>query len=186
MNKGNYMLSKKEIQNYERFFRDPEIGKDLLKPAVASVACNNIRIALNLLGYDVHRGNHYDEQLAAAVRQFQIDHHHSSHDGFVGPGTRHLLSQVVAQKLGKRAFAHMEDPEEHLRKKLHAPLRKDIERKNELIEAYKEHLHILELQAAKFGTLMAPPHLQTGIKETKELIENLQKEIAEIKKKIES
>src|SRR5690349_3869788 len=129
MDKGNHMPPKKSTKNNERFFRDPETRENLLKPPVESVACNNIRTALNLLGYHVDRGNHYDEQLVAAVRQFQVDHHHSSLDGFVGAGTARLLGQTVMQELGERAFAHMEDPEEYLKKKLQAPLRKDIERK---------------------------------------------------------
>jgi hypothetical protein len=183
------MPTKKGIQALEHCFRDPTVGEGLLKPPATGAACANIRKALNHLGYTVGRGEHYDEQLVKAVHQFQIDYQHTSDDGFVGPGTRQLLAQTMAQKLEpyilERALRHMEDPEEQLKRKLQAPLIKDIERKTELIETYKEHLHILELQVAKFGTLMAPPHLQTGIQETKEIIDNLKREIVEIKKKIE-
>lgn len=169
------MLTDQEIQANERFFRDPTVGEGLLKPPVVGTACANIRTALRLLGYDINRGDQYDDHLAAAIRQFQIDHHHTSHDGSVGPGTRRLLTRVLAQKFGPRGFLHLEDPQEQLKKKLQAPLVRDIERKSELIQAYAEHLHILELQAAKFGPLNAPPHVQIGISETKEIIEAIRK-----------
>ena len=176
------MLTDQEIQANQRFFRDPTVGEGLLKPPATGMACTNIRTALRLLGYNIDRGEQYDEQLTTTVRQFQIDYHHTSHDGFVGPGTGQLLAQILAQKLDRRGFLHMEDPQEQLKKKLQAPLRKDIERKNELINTYKEHLHILELQAAKFGTMSAPPHVQIGINETKEMITKLYQEVADIEK----
>lgn len=183
--KEKHMLNEHELEDNERFFRDPTAGEELLKPPSVGTACSNIRKALHLLGYPVSRGEQYDEQLVKAVRQFQLDQHHTETDGYVGPGTRRLLVKIVAQRSGKRGFAHMRDPERELKKKLQAPIIKDIERKSELIEKYKEHLHLLELQAAKFGSLMSPPHLQTGIKETKEIIENLKREIADLNKQIE-
>jgi hypothetical protein len=178
------MFTDQEIQANERFFRDPAVGEGLLKPPAAGTACSNIRTALRLLGYDINRGDQYDDQLATTIGQFQIDNHHTSHDGFVGPGTGRLLTQVLAQKLGRRGFLHMEDPQEQLKKKLQAPLVKDIGRKNDLIEVYKEHLHILELQAGKFGTLSAPPHVQIGINETKEMIAKLRQEVTDIEKQL--
>jgi hypothetical protein len=174
------MPTDQQILANERFFHDPMAGEGLLKPPISGTACANIRTALRLLGYEIDRGDQYDDHLVEVIRQFQSDYNHTSHDGMVGPSTRRLLTRALAQKHGPRGFLHMEDPEEQLKKKLQAPFLRDIERKNELIEVNKEHLHILELQAAKFGPANVPPHVQIGVNETKETLANLRRQITEI------
>ena len=93
------------IRKLERYFRSPRIGDDVIKPPMSGVACENIRIALHWLGEDdVGDGDLYDERLAKAVLRFQTKNHHSSRDGFFGPGTRRLLIEKMRDKSGPHIF----------------------------------------------------------------------------------
>lgn len=99
-----------KIKKYERFFKDPRIGNGVLKPPRSGTACENIRTALRMLDYDNEYGDQYDEELARLVLQFQIDNHHSIHDGYFGPGTRWLLTQKLIAAHGTSIFGRMTDP----------------------------------------------------------------------------
>lgn len=43
------MQQDKDSRKFERFFRSPRIGDDVIKPPMSGVACENIRIALRWL-----------------------------------------------------------------------------------------------------------------------------------------
>src|SRR5438477_2625070 len=51
------------LAELQRFFRDPGEQTQILKPGMSSEACENIRIALNNLGYIVGFGKSYDHEL---------------------------------------------------------------------------------------------------------------------------
>jgi len=106
----------KDIRKFERFFRDPRIGDDVIKPTVSGIACENIRIALRLLDYriveeDQYERNQYDGKLAKIVLRFQTDNQHSSRDGFFGPGTRRLLIQKLIERYGTNIFSRAMEKE---------------------------------------------------------------------------
>lgn len=155
------MTDEQDIHKYERFFRDPKVGERLLQPPHSGTACQNIRIGLKLLDYELHvRNDRYDDQLAAIVEQFQSDNNHTSVDGKVGPSTRRLLALVLWQKRGVDAFNHMEDPEEQLKLRAQEPIQKDIKRKQELIETAIPNLRIVlkvnrELMASAHANMSA-------------------------------
>lgn len=98
------MQQHKDSRKFERFFRSPRIGDDVIKPPMSGVACENIRIALRWLGYKTEDGDQYDAKLAKVVLRFQTDNQHSSQDGFFGPGTRRLLIQKMIEKSGTHIF----------------------------------------------------------------------------------
>jgi hypothetical protein len=102
----------KDVEQYERFFRDPQIGDGVLRPGLSGLACRNLRIALRSLGLgrDLAFSDEYDESLAKAVLAFQTRHDHPTKDGHVGRGTRRLLVTVLLAEIGERVFARMEDP----------------------------------------------------------------------------
>jgi hypothetical protein len=106
---GDYKRSR-----LERFFRDPLIGEEVLRSPYESEACRNIRIALRYLGYGLAENKQYDEELAEGVLSFQTDNSHSSRDGYVGPGTRRLLTQKLIERVGERPFSVMKHPEGEL------------------------------------------------------------------------
>jgi len=98
------MQQDKDSRKFERFFRSPQIGDDVIKPPMSGVSCENIRIALRWLGYKIEDGDQYDGKLAKVVLRFQRDNQHSSQDGFFGPGTRRLLIQKLIEKSGSHIF----------------------------------------------------------------------------------
>lgn len=98
------MQQDKDSRKFERFFRSPRIGDDVIKPPMSGVACENIRIALRRLGYKIEDGDQYDGKLAKAVLRFQVNNQHPSQDGFFGPGTRRLLIQKLIEKSGTHIF----------------------------------------------------------------------------------
>lgn len=100
------------LQRLERYFRDPTVGDNVLRPdlLISKKVCRNIRTALNLLGYKVINGDDYDSELQATVRSFQSDNNLTP-DGFFGLETRRLLTEKLKDKLGDQAFNSMEYPE---------------------------------------------------------------------------
>lgn len=104
------MTPHEAYRRYERYFRDPKVGDDFMKPPmpgkspISGVACENIRLALKCLGYKIKDGDAYDEELAKAVERFQIERKHKSYDGRFGPGTRELLIQEMIKKSGPTIF----------------------------------------------------------------------------------
>lgn len=75
----------------ERYLRDPIVGDGVLGAGHEGQVCQNIRSALRLIGFRTPSGTQYDEQLEAAVLEFQKSHNHPNKDGLFGPGTRRLL-----------------------------------------------------------------------------------------------
>lgn len=100
-----------KLTRYERYFRDPTVGENILRIGISNQACRNIRMGLNFLGYHLPNSDSYDKLLEDAVRGFQQDNNHLVHDGCVGPGTRTLLAQKLLEKGGGRhAFSLMKYP----------------------------------------------------------------------------
>lgn len=99
-----------KIRIKERYFRDPVVGDGILRPPASGEACHNIRSALRLLNYKVASGDRYDNELEAAVLAFQTDYKHTSLDGYVGPGTRRLLTKKLLEKRGEQPFRRMTLP----------------------------------------------------------------------------
>jgi hypothetical protein len=108
------MVNKILVKKYERYFWDPNLGDEPLRPTVSSVACVNIRHALDILKYDVPKGYNnqemYDEELRRIVRLFQRDQSHSAVDGYVGPRTRRLLTKALLINSGPPVFKRFKDP----------------------------------------------------------------------------
>jgi murein L,D-transpeptidase YcbB/YkuD len=92
------------VARFERYFRHPDRKKNVLGRGDQAVACANVRWAVELLGIDLTRDdpgtNLFDENLEAAVKEFQKRYHHRVVDGRVGPETRKLL---VSTLLGRHA-----------------------------------------------------------------------------------
>jgi hypothetical protein len=179
-----------EIAKRGRFFRDPYIGDEVLRLGVSSIACTNIRDALRQLGYtinfDTNQGQDYDNALAQQILQFQIDHQHSSQDGLFGPGTRHLLTKVLLERRGPRAFGHMRDPEKYTFPDRDPDvIRKEITHRYSLIDSHKSRLQVLEVQAASFGPLHVPAYISTEIDAAKSIIRSLEGEINTLKQKLD-
>jgi hypothetical protein len=59
-------------------------------------------------------------------------------------------------------------------------VKKEIVHQRELIKEFREHLRILEIQAAKYG-LLAPPHIQTEIEGVKKSIQSCKLHIERVK-----
>lgn len=170
------MWNDQEIQKFERLFRDPDVGDGLLKPDISGTACANIRHALRVLGYEVEYGDQYDEALAKIILRFQIDSKHGSLDGFVGPGTRRRLVIKLIEAGHKGIFARMKIPEEDY-------IDTKIAHYRELIKVYEKRRNVLELQAARYGSLNTPPHIQIELEEVSDDIEKYQQMIEELRKK---
>jgi hypothetical protein len=100
------------IDQYERFFRDPQLGDGYLRPGMAGIVCRNIRTALRALGDDLDFSDRYDDALAKAILAFQKHHNHHSNDGIFGKGTRRLLIKVLIDEIGPHIFDRLEDPRE--------------------------------------------------------------------------
>jgi hypothetical protein len=96
---------------FERFFSDPGVGDGVMRPGMSGLACENIRSALGMLGYDVEYGDQYDATLARTVQRFQADAGHTNRDGVVGPGTRKLLASKLIEKHGPTIYKRLRDPE---------------------------------------------------------------------------
>jgi hypothetical protein len=105
------MDSDYKTQRLERYFRDTIVGEGLMRANMSSEACRNVRIALRYLGYDVDENDRYDEELEKAVLAFQTDNNHTALDGYVGPGTRRLLTLKLRERAGDRIFKLMTHPE---------------------------------------------------------------------------
>lgn len=96
-------IRNRKIQILEQHFRDPIIN--ILGPPYDGTICENIRRALRVFGYDVKSGTTYDKELEGAIFRFQNEYNHHHLDGLFGPGTRHLLSSVIFDKLGDQAYS---------------------------------------------------------------------------------
>lgn len=173
-----------EIDKLEQFFRDPDAGDTLIKPGMSGKACENIRHALRLLGYDVEYGNQYDDALAKAILKFQTDNNHQSRDGFFGPGTRKLLVDKLIEARHTYIFQRMRTPEMNY-------LEEKIAYFRELSKIKLRRKDALELQKASFG-LHTPPHITIEIEDIvkeieqhRQMIEKLEKEFNLAKAKIE-
>ena len=90
--------SPEEIELHEHYFRDPKVGEGYLKPPCTGLACRNLRLALNRLGYDIPITDIYDAQLSEFVKRFQADFKHPNIDGVFGRGTRRLLTRVMLEQ----------------------------------------------------------------------------------------
>jgi hypothetical protein len=95
----------------ERYLRDPIVGDGVLAPPYKGQVSQNIRSALQMIGFRIGSGTHYDEQLKAAILDFQKSYNHRNHDGLFGPGTRRLLATVLADKTGTHALSVLKDVE---------------------------------------------------------------------------
>ncbi len=168
------MQNDEEIQKFEQCFRDPDVDDGLLKPGSSGTACANIRQALRILGYEVEYGNHYDETLAKVMLQFQSDNKHGSRDGFVGPRTRRLLVMKLIETGHKGIFKRMKIPKEDY-------IESKITHCRELIKVYEKRRKILELQAAKYGSLNAPAHIQIELEEVVDDIRKYQQMIEDLR-----
>ena len=169
------MQNDEEIQKFEQFFRDPDVEDGLLKPGSSGPACANIRQALRILGYDVEYGNYYDETLAKVILRFQSDNKHGSRDGFVGPGTRRLLITKLIETDNKGIFKRMKIPKDDY-------IETKITHYRELIKVYEKRRKILELQAAAYGSLHVPAHIQIELEEVCDDIRKYQQMIEELRK----
>lgn len=103
-------VSKEALRNYERYFRDPDVGEGLLRLGHEGIACRNIRLALMNLGFEAGSGSRFDEQLEKCVLRFQKAHKHNVTDGQVGPRTRRRLTTVLLSQAGISPFQRMDDP----------------------------------------------------------------------------
>src|SRR5438128_12235027 len=90
------------LSRLEGYFRDPIIGDGVMRSPMPNAACGNIRTALGRLHYAIKKSDEYDKSLERAVFKFQQDNNHTSIDGYVGPGTRRLLTEKLFEKGGKR------------------------------------------------------------------------------------
>jgi hypothetical protein len=112
-----YMHDEQIIQEYERFFRDPQREDETLQPPISGIACRNIRLALRTLGYDIVLGDQYDSDLVEIVLRFQVDNSHSSCDGLFGAGTCRLLTKKLFITDNSQIFQRMTDPTKGSKKK---------------------------------------------------------------------
>lgn len=100
-----------KVYKYERFFRDPIKGNSVFKLYDESIAISNIKRALRNFGYELSDGPKYDKELKEAIREFQESRDHENVDEWFGPGTRRLLTKVLYQNYGDRAFNDLKKPE---------------------------------------------------------------------------
>ncbi|MEQ1610317.1 MAG: hypothetical protein ABL956_15325 [Hyphomonadaceae bacterium] len=86
-------------RHLERYFLDP--ATPVLSVGASGIACANLRQALGRLRFapaGPDFSDRYDEALAEAVFKLQQHHHHTSHDGKCGPGTRALLATCYPRR----------------------------------------------------------------------------------------
>ena len=102
--------SKYRFSRLEGYFRDPVIGDGVMRRPMSGSACANIRLALGFLQYPIDKSEEYDRDLERTVLEFQRDQNHTSIDGYVGPGTRRLLTEKLLEKAGERYFNLMNYP----------------------------------------------------------------------------
>jgi hypothetical protein len=96
------------IARFERYFRHPDRKKNVLGRRDQAVACVNVRWAIELLDIDLTRDdagtNLFDENLEAAVKEFQKRYHHRVVDGRVGPETRKLSVSTLLGRYSPNIF----------------------------------------------------------------------------------
>jgi len=94
-----------------RYFRDPaEPHESVLKVGSIGLACSNVRIALNYLGFDIAPSDVYDLDVFKHIKKLQSREGHPHVDGYTGPGTRDLLVRTLLREGGKRPFQLMRFP----------------------------------------------------------------------------
>jgi TIR domain len=94
-----------------RYFRDPAApNESVLKVGSIGVACSNVRIALNYLGFDIAPSDVYDLVVFERMKQLQSREGHTHVDGYTGPGTRDLLVRTLLREGGERPFQLMKFP----------------------------------------------------------------------------
>ena len=94
-----------------KFFQNPgQPPKSVLGDKAKGSACQNIRIALRYLGFDLPESDVYDEVAKRNVLEIQRREKHKHQDGLVGPGTRALLVTMLTRKGEQRAFELMTYP----------------------------------------------------------------------------
>ncbi len=103
-----------DFLNFDRYFRPDRDG--VLKHGAENDACINLRLALAMLGVaplsNPDHTRRYTDDLARAVRDFQVAYGHPAPDGVCGPGTAGMLAAALMQKVGPNAFKRgMNDPQ---------------------------------------------------------------------------
>jgi hypothetical protein len=110
-------------RRFDHYFRHPDAQHQVLQPGDRAIACYNIRTVMgwfdhlqapspsryadpSKLDEDV-----YDDDLRAAVRQFQQSLHHLPADGLVGPGTRQRIVAEVLHQYSASKFLRLRRPE---------------------------------------------------------------------------
>ena len=103
------------VARFERYFRHPDRKKNVLERGDQAVACANLGWAIELLGIPLTRDdpgtNLFDENLEAAVKEFQKRYHHRVVDGRVGPETRKLLVSALLGRYSPNIFERAKRPE---------------------------------------------------------------------------
>ena len=103
-------MDSQKLARYSDFFRDPDVGDNLLGVGDRGIACDNLRLALGRLGYPAQKADGYDANLEKCVTAFQKEYKHNVVDGYVGPGTRQRLARVLLEKFGDAPFQDMKPP----------------------------------------------------------------------------
>lgn len=103
------------VDRFDRYFRHPDFGHDVLRRGDRCIACANVRRAIhNLL--DRSSGEAQDQELFDAtleehVKTLQEHFRHRVRDGEVGPGTRRLIVSNLLDRFDASIFKRYARPE---------------------------------------------------------------------------
>ncbi len=103
------------VNRFQQYFRHPDDDHEVLEVGDRSVACANVRRALEM--FDIQAAKRagdeleYDEPLREGVRAFQQKYKHRVSDGFTGPGTRELLVSELLHQFSPSLFERLRRPE---------------------------------------------------------------------------
>src|ERR1700722_8880849 len=104
------------IRRFEGYFRHAERDHEVLRIGDRSVACKNVRQAIDWLGESSRAESQsgddkFDPELQRAGRHLQEVFHHRVYDGEIGPGTRELIVSNLLARFGASIFLRLDRSE---------------------------------------------------------------------------
>jgi len=104
------------LDRFERYFRHPDLGHDVLRQGDRCIACKNVRRAIgdHLLGCSATAPDDpevFDADLEQLVTALQDHFRHRVSDGEVGPGTRRLIVSNLLGRYDASIFERYDRPE---------------------------------------------------------------------------
>ena len=103
------------LDRFEKYFRHPGLGHDVLRRGDRCIACINVRRAIgHLLGRSATAADDpelFDADLEQQVKALQDHFRHRVSDGEVGPGTRRLIVSNLLGRFHASIFERYAKPE---------------------------------------------------------------------------